>query len=209
MANEQQHYLQQVAQMRQQRAQAEYQQRIQEAQTNYHTNLQYRQEVEKQAANATDEYERASLVEQWNALDREVQQAEHDLQALMPAQRPQDPPAWRQWAIRNKHFYDRYGERAKQVIEVAHGYLTRPKNPRETNLERRGMGLQPFTPQYFKELENLLEMYGEGSNFQTRYDPSEKALTPDEAAEMSGLSARDYNRSVVELRNQGRLGQDD
>jgi hypothetical protein len=209
MANEQMHYLQQVNQMRQQRAQQEYQQRVQEAQANYYTNLQYRQEIEKQAAGAADEYERAGLLEQWNALDREVQQAEHDLQALMPAQRPQDPPQWRAWAARHKHFFDRYGDRAKQAIQTAHNYLVRPKNPRETNLDRRGMGLQPFSEPYFRELESLLELYGADSTFQTRFDPKEAALTPDEAAEASGLSAREYNKAVVELRNQGRLGQDD
>jgi hypothetical protein len=208
MADEQMHYLQQVNQMRAARAQQEYQQRAEQIKADYYTNLQARQEIEKQASTATDEYTKEWLREQWNMYDAGVQQAEHDWAASFPQQR-QDPPAWRQWATRNKHFYDRYGERAKQAIQVAHNYLVRPKNPRETNLDRRGMGLQPFTPAYFKELENLLELYGENSAFQTKFDSKEAALTPDEAAEASGLSARDYNRAVVELRNQGRLGQDD
>jgi hypothetical protein len=198
MANEQQTYLQEVARLRQQRAQAELQDRLQQIQTEAAENLRYRDE----AAQNNDP-------QSWHYWDSLLEQNERDYQAFVPPQRPQDPPAWTQWALRNKHFFDRYGARAKQAIEVAHGYLTRPKNPRETNLDRRGMGLQPFTPQYFKELENLLEMYGDKSAFGVRYDPNEKALTPDEAAEASGLSARDYNKAVVALRNQGRLGQDD
>jgi hypothetical protein len=196
MANEQQTYLQEIARLRQQRAQAELQDRVRQIQEDYVQNMQGR-----------DEAARNNDPESWHYWDSLVEQNERDYQAFVPVQRPQDPPAWTQWALRNRAFYDRYGDRAKQAVQAAHGYITRPKNPRETHPDRRGMGIQAWTPAYFSALEGLLQTHGRlvGLN----YDPSEKALTPDEAAEASGLSARDYNRAVVDLRNQGRLNQDD
>jgi len=67
------------------------------------------------------------------------------------------------------------------------------------------MGLTPNTPQYFEAIDNLLTMYAK--DYGLRYDPEELALTPNEAAKASGLSANQYNAGLRAVSAAGRLGQ--
>jgi hypothetical protein len=65
------------------------------------------------------------------------------------------------------------------------------------------MGLQPGTPQYFKSMRSLLEMYSK--DYGLHYDPNEQPLTGNEAAKISGVSPETYNRASKQLFNQGRF----
>jgi hypothetical protein len=56
-------------------------------------------------------------------------------------------------------------------------------------------------------MDDLLGLYA-GQLFNAPYDSAEKALTPDEAAKISGLTNRDYNRAMRTLQGQGRNDQD-
>src|SRR5262245_3122687 len=190
-----QSYLEQVAALRQQRAQQEAAERVEQLKADYQSNLEMRNE----AAQRNDH-------EDWHLWDKEMQENEREwLRYLLP-QRPQADPRWVNFALRNKPFWDRHGQLADHAIRVAVQYLTRPRVPRETHPERTGMGLQRYSPAYFENMKSLLELHGK--HFGVQYSRDEEALTPDGAAKASGLSARDYNASVQQLKAQGRLGQD-
>ena len=151
--------------------------------------------------------ERAELAAEWHAWDREVQQLERDFQAHMPIQQQIDPQGYaRAFLARRQTYIDKYGQAAVNAIAEADKYCTTPRNPR--NLKQHGLGLQRYTPTYYRRMDDLLDMYA-GQLFNAPYSSdSDKALTPDEAAKASGLSNRDYNRSVRALQAQGRLGRE-
>jgi hypothetical protein len=93
-------YLEQIAQVRQQRARQEYAETFQQLQNEYRENVQYRDE----AACRND-------AEDWHAWDRECERIERDLQAFMPVQQPQVDPRALQWDWRNKPYIDRLEQR--------------------------------------------------------------------------------------------------
>src|SRR5262245_60660693 len=190
-----QSYLEQVAALRQQRAQQEAAERVEQLKSDYQSNIEMRNE----AAQRND-------ADDWHYWDRECEQNEREWLTYFPPQRPQQDPRWVNFALRNKPFWDRHGQRGDYVIRLADAYLTRPKIRGETNPGRTGMGLQRYSPAYFDNLKSLLEMHGK--DYGVTYSRDEEALTPDGAAKASGLSARDYNASVQQLQAQGRLGQD-
>ena len=188
-------YLEEMAAIRQQRHQQEYAQRVNEIQTEYRSNV----EMRDQAAREND-------VESWHYWDKLCEEGERDYLAHCPPQAPQMDPRLRNFALRNKSFFDRYGQRADQVLALADGYLTRPRVRHETNPARTGMGLQRYSPLYFSKLKDLLQMHGK--DYGVQYDPSEERLDANQAAKLSGLSPRHYNQAAQVLQAQGRLGVD-
>src|SRR5262245_25478487 len=90
MANNQQHYLQQVAAMRQQKQQEEYAADYNQAVYGREESLRQRQEIEQEAALTTDPNERAELVDQWHYHDAEVQRCKQQIRELTPP--PQADP---------------------------------------------------------------------------------------------------------------------
>ncbi len=195
MANNQS-YLQQVAQMRQERAQREAVQRLQEIREEYQHNQRERDEA----------YGRGDR-ETFEAYDDYCQQLERDWNALSP---PQVDPRLTEFARRNAPFLERYGQRAVQALDAAHQYLMRPRNPHTNDPRYTGVGLHPsqmYTSLYFNKMKDLLEMHGE-SSLGVKYDRAEEGLTPNEAAKASGLTPKQYNQALAEVRGQGRLGTD-
>jgi hypothetical protein len=187
---------------RQERAQREYVEQVQTLQAEYRDNCANR-------AQATRDGNR----EEWDYWDSLCEQNERDLQAFLPVQAPEPHPAAQRWDYINKTFNERLTQRlgpqaAQQKLAEADAYITRPRNPRATSLAERGMGIARNSPAYFHAMESLLELYGE-SMAGTKFDPSEKALTPDESAKISGLSPRHFNQCTQQLINQGRIGRDD
>jgi hypothetical protein len=195
-------YLEDIAAMRQEREQREYVEKFQEVQANHQSNF----EMREQAARDGDR-------ESWHYWDKEFVQSERDLQAFMPVQQPQVDPRAARWDLINRTYIDRLVQRhgvqgANQKLAQLDGYLTRPRIPNEPNLDRKGMGLQRNSPAYLRNAETLLELYSQDATG-VKYDPGEKALTPDDAAKISCLSPRSYNRSVQTLMNAGRVRRED
>ena len=187
-----QSYLQQIAEIRQQRAQQEYQARAQEILTEFQENTACR-----------DQAARDGDAEMWHIYDRECERLEHEAAAYMPPQQPQVDPKMVEFMRRNQSFFDRFGQRAAYAADLADAYITRPRVRGERNPLRTGMGLQRGSAQYFAALKDLLEMHGK--DYGVHFDRGEAIATPNEAAKLSGLSARDYNRARSALIAQGRL----
>lgn len=81
MANDQQSYLQQIAQMRQERRERETQERLNYATAEYNDALRRRKEAEE-----------AGDREAWDLADADLELQEANLQEMLPAQRPQMSP---------------------------------------------------------------------------------------------------------------------
>src|SRR5262245_7448923 len=192
-------YQEQVARLRQERAAREHAEKIQEIQTEWRSNLENRNEAA-----------RSNNAEDWHYWDKLVQENERDYQAFMPVQQPQLDPRIVRWGQRNQQYLnklaERLGTRDSQFLNWIDAKLTTPRNPRDPR--NGGMGLKRGSPAYFQRGRDLLELYSEGITG-VKYDSNEQALTADEAARISGLSNRDYNRSVQTLYNQGRIYQEE
>jgi hypothetical protein len=185
-----------VAQLHENRVQRETAQRVQEIHDTYN---QARSEA-LEAAERGD-WDTAELA-YTDALG-----AKRDWDYYNPPQQPQIDPRLAQFAKRNSVFLERYGPRAYEVLSQAHEYMMRPRNPSTTNPAHTGMGWRPenvFSPAYFDRLKSLLEIHGE-SLFGVKYDRNEQALTPNQAARISGLSADAYNSAARQLASQGRF----
>jgi ATP/maltotriose-dependent transcriptional regulator MalT len=127
----------------------------------------------------------------------------------LPPPPQQIDPRLAQFAQRNQAFLQRYGQRAYEALDAAHQYMMRPRNPNSNDPRYHGMGFPAqavYSPQYFKALKDLMEMHGQ-ELFGVKYDRSEQALTPNQAAKISGLSPQRYNHAVRTMHAQGRLGQ--
>jgi hypothetical protein len=127
----------------------------------------------------------------------------------LPPPPPQVDPRVAKGYQRNRAYFDRYGNRGLQAFSEAFNHLTRPKNPNATDWRQSGMGMTPdqaLSPAGQKLMEDWVELHGP-SLFNVRYDPSEKALGPNGAARISGLSPQQYNYGVRMMHAQGRLGQ--
>jgi hypothetical protein len=131
---------------RQERAQREYVEQVRALQAEYRDNCAAR-------AQATANNDRAD----WDYWDSLCEQNERDLQAFLPVQEPQAHPAAVRWDYINKTFNERLTQRlgpqaAQQKMAEADAYITRPRNPRSTDLSQRGMGIQRNSPAYFKAM---------------------------------------------------------
>jgi len=197
MANDS--YLQEIARMRVERAERERVERLQQIQSDYY-------DVQKERNEA---YRRGDR-DEFEMRDADCQRLEDDWAYLNPPQQPQVDSRLVQWAQRNPQFFERYGQRAFQALDAAHQYMMRPRNPNTNHPGYTGMGWNPqavFTPAYFDKMKDLLELHGE-KFLGVKYDRNEEALTPDEAAKISGLSPQQYNQALRTVASQGRLGTD-
>jgi hypothetical protein len=192
-----QSYLQQVAQIRQQRRQQERQQEIQQ------TVEQHRQAVANR-----DEAARQGDWETFHEQDREAEGLENYFREINPPQPQGMDPRLQEFARKNLDFLQRYGAKAEQALAEVHNYMARPRSPLSKDPRVTGLGFKPehfYTPQYFETMKNLMEIHGE--NFWgTKYTRDEEALDATEAAKISGLTPATYNRSARILYNSGRLG---
>jgi hypothetical protein len=186
-----QHYLQQIAAMRQQRQQEELAVERNQAIYGYQQSLQNRQEIERQAATTADPEERQRLADDWHYFDAEVQACEANIRKMTPP--PQADPKAVAYLQRRSPFLQKYGQKGMQAFQLAHNHLASTGN------------WKIGSPAYYKAIDTLLEMYAPDHGM--RFDPSSDiSLTPNEAAKISGLSPESYNRGVQAMHRQGRLG---
>jgi hypothetical protein len=192
MSNE--HYLQQIAQMRQERAQREFQQELEHIKENYAIAVQDRNEAAQQGDRAA-----------WDQADDWCLDLEKAWQQRVPP--PQHDQRLLNFVKRNSSFFERYGDRAMAAASAAHEYMLRPRNPNTIDPRYTGCGFNPnavYSHQYFQKMKDLLELHGE-TFAGVKYDPGEQALTATEAAKISGLSPEHYNNCARALHRQGRM----
>src|SRR5262249_3802191 len=159
-----------------------------------------------QAARERDQAIAENDLETAEFRDTDCQQLEQEWAHYNPPQQ-QVHPQWMNWLRRNSTFIEREGDRAVAAVTGALGYMQRPRNPNSNDPRYTGMGMCPeqiFTPQGLDKLEDLLEVHGQ-QFFNVRFDKNEKALTPNQAAKISGLSPKQYNEASRILANQGRF----
>jgi hypothetical protein len=181
MANDQQSYQQQIAQMRQERREREVQERVEYVTAEYNDALRRRKEAEEIGDR-----------EAWDLADADLEMQESNLREMFP-QQPQMSPQSVEWLKKNESFRRRYGQVADQWIVHAHNNAVRA-------------GFKPDTKPYFDAVETSLEVGGPIFGG-PRYDPSDQMITPNEAAKISGLSPQQYNHAAQVLYKQGRIGQ--
>src|SRR5215831_1265118 len=184
-------YQQEIAQWRQQRRQAEAQARVNELRQEHNQALR-----ERDYAISNNDLESAA------AADDQCQYLENEFRQLVGPQQPQVDPRMAEFVRRRTPFVERHGQAAYQAMDMAHQYATRPRNPNTNNPAHTGMGLTPGTQAYFDAMDDLLTMYAKDLGL--HYDPSEKLLTANQAAKISGLSPKAYNEAAQEIGRQGR-----
>jgi hypothetical protein len=194
-------YQQQIAQMRMERKQAEARDRYEMLRE------QYEQAVEARDEESLQIMSKGGDRTDYDYWDSQVEEAERGLAPYLQAQQPKFDPRFVEWYGRNQNFIQRYGQRANAAITDAHHYMFRPRNPNTINPAHTGCGMHPsqaYTPEYFKKLEDILEMHSEMYHG-IKYDPNEKSLTPNEAANISGVSPQHYNWASQQLAAQGKF----
>ena len=187
--------MQQINQLRQERAQREHYSQLQEIRENYADAVQGRNE----AAQRGDRGD-------WDAYDEWAVDLEQRWNQLNPP--PAHDPRLVNFVNRNSNFFQRYGANAMAAAGAAHEYLMRPRNPNTNDPRYTGCGMRPeavYSPVYFAKMKALLELHGKDFAG-VKYDPGEQALTPDEAAKISGLTPNQYNHAVRTMHAQDRLG---
>src|SRR5262245_3826909 len=199
-------YPEQVAAMRQQKAQEEYAAEYNQAVYGREESLANRQEIERQSAVTTDPDERAALKDEWHYYDAEVQRCEADIQRLTPP--PQADPKMIEFTRRISPWIEKNGQAGIQRLQVLHNYAVAPRNahpdPQKVGAGLHGAGLRPGTPAYFNFMRSGMELYGAGEGMP--YDQGQDLLSATEAAKISGLTPEQYNRAAQQLAAQGRLG---
>src|SRR5215470_7305461 len=184
-------YAEEIAGWRQQRRQAEAQARVNELRQEHNQALR-----ERDQAIADNDLELAA------SADDQCQYWENEYRQLVGPQQPQVDPRMAEFVRRRTPFVERHGQAAYQVMDIAHQYATRPRNPNTNNPAHTGMGLTPGTQTYFNAMDDLLTLYAK--DFGLRYDPEEKLLDATEAAKISGLPVKTYNQAAQEIGRQGR-----
>jgi hypothetical protein len=156
---------------------------------------EYAQAVrERDTAIANNDLETA----EWR--DADCEQLEQEYNQYVPPQPPQMSREAQQWILQNKTFFDRHGAKAEAAVRGAHAWLTR----------QGSAGVKVNSPEYFKAVEDLLEMHGPSYNG-VRYDAGEKQLTPNEAVKISfgdngQRSTKVYNDAARQAYAQGKIG---
>src|SRR5262245_32648235 len=176
-------YQEEIAQWRAQRQQQQRNDRLQQIQEEYR-HIQR----ERDQAIADNDMETAEC------RDYDCQQLEQEWAQYNPPQQQRNPQ-WENWLRRNSTFIEREGERGVQAVTEALRYMQRPRNPNSNDPRYTGMGMTPqqvFSPQGFDKLESLLEIHGQ-QFYGVKFDKNEQPLTADEAAKMSGQTAKAYN----------------
>ena len=184
-------YADEIAGWRQQRRQAEAQARVNELRQEHTQAIR-----ERDQAIADNDLELAA------SADDQCQYLENEYRQLVGPQQPQVDPRMAEFVRRRTPFVERHGQAAYQAMDLAHQYATRPRNPNTNNPAHTGMGLRAGTQQYFNAMDDLLTMYAKDLGL--HYDPSEKLLTANQAAKISGLSPKAYNEAAQEIGRQGR-----
>jgi hypothetical protein len=185
-------YAEQIAQLRQVRAQAEHQQAAENLIEDYAVAVQLRDEAAQRGDAAM-----------WHSYDSEAEAYERDwarYYAPVPQQQQVDP-RMAGYFRRKKTFLDRHGNAAANAMDQAHQYATRPRTG-SNNPAQTGMGLQAGSPSYFKAMDDLLECYA--GNFGLKYDPKEDTVGPNEAARISHVRPAEYNQGVKQMHQLGR-----
>ena len=180
--------------MRQERAQRENNNQLQEIRQNY-----------QEAVQGRDEAARRGDRDEFESFDDWAADLEKAWQQLNPPQSPYSPQDIA-FLNRKKAFRERYGQAADALIARAHQQAVMPRNRNatsQTHPDTYGSGLKPGTPAYFKAIEDYLELYAPSLGY--HYDPNEDALTPNEAAKISGLSPQAYNNGVRAMQSQRRF----
>jgi len=188
-------YQEEIANWRAQRRQQEANNRLQELRQEHAQQVR-----ERDTAIANNDLESAALA------DDQAQYLENEYAQIVGPQQQQVPPQWQEWMRRNANFIEREGQRGVNAVTGALAYMQRPRNPNSNDPRYSGMGMTPqqiFTKQGLDKLEDLLEIHG-SQFYGVRFDKNEKTLTPNGAAKMSGLSAKEYNHSAQQIGNQGR-----
>jgi len=185
-------YAEDIARWRAQRQQQEVEARLEEVRREYAEAEALRDQALREQ-NAGD----AALY------DNRVMELENEYSTLVPDQQhpAQQIPGVEQFATRYRNFFDKYGQKALQVCALADTYATRPRNPNSTQDQNAGMGLRRGSAEYWKAVPTLLEMYG--GQFGCPFDPSDAALSPDEAAALSGVDNDTYNENVRKMWDSG------
>lgn len=174
----------------------------QDLQQQYHDTLE-------EADAAQEEGDQYSLNYAYDRLTEIEQQIAPYEQLHQQQQAQQTHPVAQWWDWKNKDYREQLERKlgpqgAAQAFAVADGIVTRPRVEGEQNWQRTGMGLQRYSPQYVKAMEDVLETYSAGA---TGVPFSAKEALPDfnDAAEASGISRQEYDRSRQALIAQGRI----
>jgi hypothetical protein len=201
MSNE--NYAETIARMKAEAQQREMNQNLREAAAVYEE-VQENERLAAEALAAGDQDSANFYVEQLAEKERELGYYAEKL----PPPPPEVDPRIAKGYQRNRAYFDRYGNRGWEVFAAAYGHLTRPKNPNSTDWRQSGMGLTPdqaLSPAGQRLMEDWAEVNGKPL-FNVQYDPNEKALGPNQAAKISGLSPQQYNYAAKVLWQQGRVG---
>jgi len=182
-------YAEQIAQWRQQRAQAQIVDRCN----------QIRQE-HAQAARERDQLIAENNLEEAAWRDDDCKQLEDEWRTYNPPQPPPADPRLVQFGQVNQDYLNKL--RARAGPERAGQFLNW--------LDQRlvNMGLQRNSPAYFERGRDMLEL-DSARVTGVAYDPNTQALTADEAAKISNLDAKTYNSYAAayqKAKAQGRVG---
>jgi hypothetical protein len=145
------------------------------------------------AVQERDEAAASGYVDGYENWDRECEQLEDEWQQVTPPPPPQAPvlsEPTKRYLNERQAFNQRYGTAATQAYKAAHEFAVQ-------------RGLKPDTTEYFKYVDDALELHGQAYNG-VRFDPSEKVPHPNEVCQMSGLSYDEYNRQHRKMFAEGR-----
>ena len=178
-------YQEQIAQWRQQRAQAQIVDRCNQIRQEY-----AQVQRERDQAIAENNLEEAA----WR--DDDCKQLEEEWRTYNPPQPPPADPRLVEFGQRNKDYIDRV--RARVGPERTAQFLNW--------LDQRlvNMGLQRNSPAYFERGRDMLEL-DSARVTGVPYDPNSQALTAGEVAEFSGLSPQQYNNASAQVNAAGKF----
>jgi hypothetical protein len=177
-------YQQEIANWRQQRRQAEAQSRLQELRQEHAEAIR-----ERDQAVASNDLELAA------SADDQAQYLENEYAQLVGPQPQPVDPRLQQFEQRNRPYLNNL--RARVGPERA-GQFLNWVDQRVVN-----SGIPRNSPEYFRRGRDFLELYS-GPQMGVAYDSKDQALTANQAAKISGLSASEYNRAAKEIGAQGR-----
>jgi hypothetical protein len=181
---------QELARIRHERTQREVQQRI--------------GDIQRDHADVVQQRDASADEDSWHYWDRQAQELETNYLQLQPPEQPQADPRLVDFVQRNKSFFDRHGARAYQAADLAHQYITRARDPHATNPAHTGMGIDVDSPEYIDRMKDLLSMYGQ-DYFGVKFEPQSELPTSEEAARISGLSNKEWNRGLQKAIDEGKM----
>jgi hypothetical protein len=191
-------YREEVAQMQQERAQAEraevewrqnYQREDWEGHLNgiaaeYNESLKLRDEALAEGDEDTAKY-----------YDRNAVRLFTEYNELNPPPPPPPHPDTVELARKNQPYLRKFGERGAKFVDKAHNFWA-----------KRGIG--PGHPDYKQRMRDYAEMYGK--NHGVPYDPKEEMLTPNEVLDISSgntkLTAEEHNAALAQALREGKIG---